>query len=100
MRRGNVTLKEEVSGFEVEVMPSKPLTRALCLVFQRQRDGPQDYDISLQKDWDLIVIMMNREVLTVKEVENETIPIAEITKMVSRMRDSRDRIKETDKTSL
>lgn len=66
-RLGNVTLKEEVSGFEEEAMPSKPLTRALCLVFQRQRDGPQDYDISLQKDWDLIIVMMNTEVLTVRK---------------------------------
>lgn len=67
MRWGNVTLKEEVSDFEEEVMLSKPLARALCLVFQRQRDGPQDYDISLQKDWDLIIIMMNTEVLTVRK---------------------------------
>lgn len=67
MTLGNVTLKEEVSGFKEEAMPSKPLTRTLCLVFQRQRDGPQDYDISLQKDWDLIIVMMNTEVLTVRK---------------------------------
>lgn len=36
---------------------------------------------------------MNTEKLSVKEAENEQIPITEITEMVSRKRDSRDRIK-------
>lgn len=84
----------------IEAIGKSTVPRALCLVFQRQRDGPKDYEISLPKDWDLIITIMNTEELSVKEVENETVPISEITEMVSRKTVSGDRIKETDKKPL
>lgn len=72
------------------------MTRTLCLELQRQRDGPKSYGTGLgklKKDLEMIRIIKNTKELSVKEVENERVPIAEITEMVSRKRHSRDRIK-------
>ena len=77
----------------IKAIGKSTMTRALCLLFQRQGDGLKDNEISLQKDWEMITIIINTEEFSVKEVQNEKIPIAEITEMVSKKRDTRDRMK-------